>query len=167
MSSDVSPSCPKLIAYVVGNEIEKGVASRNPYAISFGHEGLTSEDNRLFVVNNSIYNRYEKTIYIRNAAEEPVLIANNLLGGAPAALVSGNNRAEGNLNFPDHGMRDPREFEFSLTDTAAAIDAGIVPVSEFPGISILPEAEYVHPVSMRVRPSVAQLDVGAHEYCDE
>ena len=155
------------VAHIVGNEIEKGVASRNPYAISFGQEGLTSSDNRLFVVNNSIYNRYEKTIFIRNAAEDPALVANNLLGGAPAGLVTGNHAAEGNLNFPDHGMANPREYDFSLTDTATAIDAGMTTVNGALDIPLLPQSEYVHPVSMRARPSVSQVDVGAHEYCDE
>ncbi len=155
------------IAYVVGNEIEKAVESRNPFAISFGQEGLTSDENRLFVVHNSVYNRYDKTILIRNAAKSPVFVANNLIGGAPTGLVTGEYTAEGNQNLPDHGMVNPREYDFHLLDAARAIDNGIEIDSVSSGQSLLPVAEYVHPVSMRSRNAVAQPDVGAHEYCAE
>lgn len=153
------------IAYIVGNEIEKAVDSRNPYAISFGQEGLTSEDNRLFVVNNSVYNRYDKTIFVRNASDTPAFIANNLIGGAPLGLVSGEYVAEGNRSFADHGMVDPREYDFRLTHTAGAIDTGSAIDNVLSDLPVVPVAEYVHPVSMRPRIPVAQLDVGAHEYC--
>jgi len=153
------------IAYIVGNEIEKAVESRNPYVISFGQEGLTSDVNRLFVVNNSIYNRYDKTILVRNTSETPTIIANNLIGGAPVGLVTGEYKAAGNQAFPSHGMVDPRELNFALGDIASAIDSGVELEDVSAGLPVIPVAEYVHPVSMRARSLVAQLDIGAHEYC--
>lgn len=153
------------IAYIVGNEIEKAVESRNPYVISFGEEGLTSDENRLFVVNNSVYNRYDKTILVRNMSETPAIIANNLMGGATAGLGSGEYKAAGNQAFPYHGMVNPRELNFALQDTASAVDSGMELEDVSEGLPVFPVAEYVHPVSMRARPLVAQLDVGAHEYC--
>ena len=141
------------------------ISSRNSYVISFGEEGLTSDENRLFVVNNSVYNRYDKTILVRNTSETPTIIANNLMGGAPAGLVSGEYKAAGNQAFPYHGMVNPRELNFALRDTASAIDAGMELEDVSAGLPVIPVAEYAHPVSMRARPLVAQLDVGAHEYC--
>ena len=152
-------------AYVVGNVIEKAVVSKNPYVISFGQEGLITEENRLFVVNNSVYNRYDKTILIRNTSEIPAVIINNLLGGVPSGMASGDYMADGNRAFPDHGMVNPREYEFGLQDTASAIDTGIELGHIFSGLPLIPVAEYVHPVSMRPRSIVARLDVGAHEFC--
>jgi hypothetical protein len=155
------------VAYVVGNVIEKAVLSKNLYVIGFGEEGLITEENRLFVVNNSVYNRYEKSILIRNASDIPAVIANNLLGGATSGMASGNYTADGNRAFPDHGMINPREYDFELQDTASAIDTGIELGHIFSELPLFPEAEYVHPVSMRPRSIVARLDVGAHEFCSE
>jgi hypothetical protein len=153
------------VAYVVGNVIEKAVESKNPYVISFGEEGLESDENRLFVVNNSIYNRYDKTILIRNTSETPAFFTNNLIGGATSGTSSGGYEAKGNRAFPDHGMVNPREYDFGLQNTAGAIDAGIELGEVLSGLPLNPVAEYVHPVSMRPRSMVARIDVGAYEFC--
>jgi hypothetical protein len=155
------------IAYIVGNVIEKGMMSRNPYVMSFGQEGFKSQENRLFIVNNSVYNRYDKTIFARNVSETPAVIVNNLFGGAPSGIATGDYSGDGNRAFPDHGMANPREYDFELLDTAGAIDSGIELATLYSGIPLMPLAEYVHPVSMRPRPVVARLDVGAHEFCHE
>jgi hypothetical protein len=152
-------------AYVVGNVIEKADASRNPYVISFGEEGLKSEVNRLYVVNNSIYNRFHNAILVRNTSEVPALIFNNLIGGAISGLASGPNEAVGNRAHPDHGMANPTEYDFELLDRARAIDAAIGIEQVLAPAPLEPEAEYVHPVSMRARAKVARLDVGAYEFC--
>ena len=151
--------------YIVGNVIEKAVVSSNPYVISFGEEGLESADNQLFVINNSVYNRYDRTILLRNASDQPAVVLNNLLGGATMTFADGPHESDGNLALPEHGMRSPRNFEFELIDTAAAIDSGIA-VSEYGDEDLLvPSAEYAHPVSRRDRNLVHRLDVGAQEFC--
>jgi len=40
-------------------------------------------------------------------------------------LADGPHDGNGDRTFPQHGMRDPRNFDFELTDAAAAIDADI------------------------------------------
>jgi hypothetical protein len=152
-------------AYVIGNVIEKAVASRNPYVVSFGAEGLNPKTDRLHVVNNSIYNRASKAIVVQNASDVPALIFNNLIGGATVGLASGPIEAAGNRAYPDHGMVNPRDFDFALLETAGAIDAAVDLKAGSSTLPLLPEAEYVHPVSMRARVQVARLDVGAQEFC--
>jgi acyl-coenzyme A thioesterase PaaI-like protein len=153
------------VAYIVGNVMEKAVVSGNPYVISYGEEGLNSADNRLFVMNNSVYNRYDKTVFIRNASEQPAFLVNNLLGGATMGIAEGEHKSEGNLALPEHGMRDPRNYDFELIETAAAINTGIA-LSQYGDEDFLtPSAEYVHPVSRRDRRTVHRIDIGAHEYC--
>ena len=80
---------------------------------------------RLVVVNNSIYNRDFQGIAVRNHADLDVIMVNNLFGGAPVGTIEGEGQLLGNLTRPEHGMTDPRNYDFSLTSGAAAIDRGI------------------------------------------
>jgi hypothetical protein len=63
-----------------------------------------------------------------------------------------------NLMRPEHGMIDPRNYDFALLAGAPAIDAGV----EF---VVTPSKEYVHPVQWRPRQNVWRIDVGAFERC--
>ncbi len=126
--------------------------------LSYAGELNQYEENRLWIVNNSIYNRDFEGIVVRNPEGLDVVMVNNLLGGAPAASAAGMVKLVNNLMRPDHGMRDPRNYDFSLLPGAAAIDSG----SRF---SITPDKEYLHPARWRSRQQVWRLDVGAYERC--
>src|SRR5262249_5353219 len=76
-------------AYVIGNILEKGADSQNPNAISYAAERKDISDGGLRVVNNSFYNRYANAIFVANRSKVPLLIANNLLGGAPFRVRDG------------------------------------------------------------------------------
>jgi hypothetical protein len=145
-------------SYIVGNVIEQGSETLNHGIFSFAGESSDHPDNRLVIVNNSIYNRDFKGVVVRNHASLDVEMVNNLLGGAPAANTDSVINLAGNLTRPEHGMTDPRNYDFSLKNSAAAIDAGV----EF---EIVPSREYVHPVRWRNRQTIWILDVGAYERC--
>jgi hypothetical protein len=95
---------------------------------------------------------------VRNHESLDVVLANNLIGGAPVVTADSVIELVNNLTRPEHGMRDPRSFDFQLAVGAPAIDAGV----EF---EIAPSKEYVHPVQCRARQAVWRLDVGAYERC--
>lgn len=102
----------------------------------------------------------ESPVYPRRfTAPRHALIANNLFGSAPLGLATADYAARGNQSYPDHGMIDPREYDFRLTRSARAIDSGIPLEDESKEDRLAPAAEYVYPVSMRSRASVAKLDV--------
>jgi hypothetical protein len=125
--------------------------------ISFGAEGLRHEVNELTVASNTLYNQHFRGIVVRNRHKAAVRLVNNLIGGAPVALGDGSYEEAHNLTLPDHGLADPRSYDFSLTARAPAVDAG--------GAGPRPELEYVHPLGYRQRPEIWALDVGAHERC--
>jgi hypothetical protein len=146
------------MATIIGNVIEQGAETLNHGMISYAGEEIHHADNRLEVVNNSIYNRDFQGIVVRNHADLEVVMVNNLFGGAPAATVKGVGKLLGNLTRPEHGMADPRNYDFSLTSGAAAIDHGIQ-------FEPKPNYEYVHPARARPRQEVWRNDVGAYEGC--
>jgi hypothetical protein len=146
------------VATIIGNVIEQGAETLNHGMISYASESNEQPDNRLLIVNNSIYNRDFKGVVVRNKRNLDVLLANNLLGGAPVALTDSVIEPVNNLTRPEHGMRDPRHYDFGLVVGAVAIDAGVE-------VEIKPLREYVHPLRGHPRQTVWRLDVGAHERC--
>ena len=126
--------------------------------ISYAGEEIRHADNQLVVANNSIYNRDFQGIAVRNHADLEVVMVNNLFGGAPAATVKGDGKLLGNLTRPEHGMGDPRNYEFRLRTGAFAVDRGIQ-------FEPTPKYEYVHPTRARPRQEVWRIDVGAYERC--
>jgi hypothetical protein len=146
------------LARIVGNVIEQGPATINHGMISFAGEDMRHADSRLVIVNNSIYNRDFRGIAVRNHADLNVVMVNNLFGGAPVATSDGDIELINNLTFAEHGMVDPRNYNFSLTSGAYAIDTGI-------DFDVKPLKEYVHPTQWRQRQAVWRVDSGAYEFC--
>ena len=146
------------MAAIVGNVIEQGAATVYHGMISYAGESNEHPANRLSIVNNSIYNRDFKGIVVRNHRDLGVVMANNLLGGAPAVTTDSVIELVNNLTRPEHGMTDPRNYDFSLVGGAPAIDAGV-------DFEIAPSKEYVHPTGWRHRTEVWRTDVGAFERC--
>ena len=142
----------------IGNVIEKGAETLNHGMISNAGEEIQHEDNQLLVVSNSIYNRDFQGLAVRNHAELNVTMINNLFGGAQVGTIEGEGQLRGHMTRPEHGMADPRNYDFSLTAGAAAIDRGVQ-------FETMPKYEYVHPTSARPRQEVWRIDVGAYERC--
>ena len=151
-------------AWIVGNELQQGPLAENPIMISFGEEKADREDQALFVVNNTFYNRVFEGTFVRNKTEIEAVVANNLFAGAPGILLRGSGLDVANERRPGRWLMDASAFDFRLTDGAPAIDAGTDPAS-LAGLRFLPDAEYRHPARGQARATIAAIDVGAHEYC--
>ncbi len=150
--------------YVIGNELLKGARAENPNAISYASERPDIETGRLWVVNNSLHNRYLNAAFVRNRSQRPVRVINNVLAGAPMSLKAGAVEVVGNYQAPEHGLVDSARLDFGLEPDSPLIDGGTDPGS-VDGVSLWPEFEYVHPASGRPRQRVAAIDVGAREFC--
>jgi hypothetical protein len=150
--------------YVIGNEFLKGARAENPHAISYASERPGIETGRLWVVNNSIHNRYLNATFVRNRSQRPVLVTNNVLAGAPMSIKAGEVETAGNYQAPEHGLVDSARLDFSLKPDSPLIDAGTDP-GTVDGVSLWPEYEYVHSATGRPRQRVAAIDIGAREFC--
>jgi hypothetical protein len=150
--------------YVIGNILEKGANSQNPNAISYAAERKDIEQGGLWVVNNSFYNRYAIATFVANRSKVPVVIANNVLGGARFLIRDGPGDEHHNYQDPQHVLVDPAAYDFRLLPDSPLIDAGVDP-GQAGDVSLWPEFEYVHPASGRKRQHVGTLDLGAQEFC--
>ena len=151
-------------AYVVGNELQQGPAAENRIVISYGEESSDRERQALYVINNTIYNRVLDATVVRNATTVEGVVANNLVGGAPALLLDGPGTTLTNVRTPGPWLVDARGADYRLTPEAPAIDAG-TPVADIAGFGLSVDAQYSHPALGTRREPVWRIDVGAHEFC--
>ena len=151
-------------AYVLGNVLEKGARAENPNAIAFASENRGVQDGGLWVINNSFYNRYLESTFVANRSKAEALVVNNVLAGAPAAVLDGPGAQHNNFGRPGAGQADPAAYNFQLTTDSPLIDLAADPGTAG-SMPLWPQFEYVHPASGRARQRVAALDVGAYEFC--
>jgi len=151
-------------AYVIGNVLEKGGRADNPNAISFAGENPKAEGGGLWVINNTFYNRLLDATFVANRSKMPVLIVNNVLGGAPAVLIDGKGTDHHNFRRPESALVDAAAYDFQVKADSPLIDAAVDPGSA-DSAPLWPQFEYVHPASGRARQKVAALDLGAYEFC--
>lgn len=150
--------------YVVGNILAKGARAENPNAISFAAEMPALEQGGLWVIHNNFYNRYLDATFVANRSQLPVVIANNVLAGAPSLLLSGPGTDHNNFRRPHQGMMNPAAYDFRLMPDSPLIDAGDDPGTAGE-ISLWPQFEYAHPAAGRKRQRVGAIDIGAYEFC--
>jgi hypothetical protein len=151
-------------AYVIGNVLEKGGRADNANAISFAGENPKAQGGGLWVVNNTFYNRLLDATFVANRSKLPVLVVNNVLGGAPAVLLDGHGTDHHNFRRPESGLVNAAGYDFQLTAESPLIDAAADP-GNAESAPLWPQFEYVHPASGRARQRVAALDLGAYEFC--
>ncbi len=139
------------IAYVVGNVIEQGNRTQNPNIISYGAEGYRSPKNELYLVNNTLVdNRPQGGNFLRVKPGELTLkAANNLLVGRSLLESAGvgeyrNNYVVERAEFINADKDDYRLKRGSRL-VGKAVDAGSAN-----GVSLQPQAEYLHPAGTRV-----------------
>jgi hypothetical protein len=161
-------------AYIVGNVIQQGAKAENAKIISFGAEVEGIHLGRFYIVNNTIVNdRHTGTfIFIKQGATGQII--NNIFLGE-GVILAGPGEAINNLMFESDGWlnrllsRAPRfvdrnAFDYRLTASSPAIDAGIDP-GRIGGFKLAPVFHYVHPTQAAPRiPWGVAVDVGAYEF---
>ena len=89
------------LAFVIGNIIEQGAQTENPYIVSFGAEGYRWPANALHLVHNTVVDgKPSGGIFVRVApGAVQVQALNNLFVGAGAVGLDENARQAGNLRL--------------------------------------------------------------------
>ena len=148
---------------VVGNVIQHGARSVNGAIIAYGAEGLRYPENEIYVVNNTIVNDRSSGIFVQiNGHPSTVRLLNNILAG-PGTPLAGTGDLRNNLISRDPGLRDRTSFDYRLTATSPAIDAGTEPGNAH-GVGLSPISEYVHKAGGQPRRAAGPIDIGAYEY---
>ncbi|MHC4149648.1 MAG: right-handed parallel beta-helix repeat-containing protein, partial [Planctomycetota bacterium] len=161
-------------AYIIGNLIQQGPKTDNSRIISYGAEVKSTYLGRYYIINNTIVNdRHSGTfIFVKQGATGQII--NNIFLGE-GVILAGPGEAINNLMFESDGWLsrllsqsprfiDKETFDYRLTASSPAIDAGIDPGS-IAGFKLAPVFHYVHPIQAEPRiPWGAAVDVGAYEF---
>ncbi len=135
------------VAYVVGNIIEQGVKTENPYLISYGAEGYRWPHNALYLIHNTLVDKKPGGgVLLRvRPGEVTIKAVNNLVAGGGRLETAGPGDYRNNVNvdwsafasnMPDeYRLKRDVRFGSSLVDPGAA-----------DGVALQPELQHQQPV---------------------
>jgi len=174
---------------VINNLIEQSGLTQNSTMLEAALEGPRNPIQLLWVVNNTFVNDLGRGDFIRIRAPTTAHVINNIfVGGGNVLVGSGvlqnNLLAAGPGGSPhveqplfrtdsvveqgtrfaaDPGFLDMSNYDYRLTAGSPAIGGGIDPgaVNNF---SLVPAAEYVHPLRWRPVASKGPIDIGAYQF---
>jgi hypothetical protein len=137
-------------AFVVGNVIQQSSTTDNPIVVSFGAEGYTVANNRLYLINNTLVDlRPQGGKFLRIKSGADVIAVNNLLVGSDRLASAGAGEYRNNFNVDlDEFVLAVRE-DFHLKPGSKLIGKAVV-MNSVDGVTLRPMAEYQHPRSVRL-----------------
>jgi hypothetical protein len=149
-------------AYLIGNVMHQGARAENLTMVSFAAEGAKDSAQALYVVNNSLVNDLGWGLFVDNRSVAEAQVFNNIFVGR-GKVLNGLGRVEGNYVGSDPGFVDRANYDYRLTENSPAIDTGIALAAEVDG-SLIPVAQYGHPLEVEPRISYGSIDIGAYEF---
>lgn len=150
-------------AYIIGNIIQQGKNTDNPYVISIAEEVAKYSEQDVYLINNTIINDKLNGHFIRIKNEKTkALLVNNIFVGR-GRLLTGPGKLENNLRTNTAGFVSSHEYNFKLMPFSPAINKGKLS-GEVNGIDLTPVSHYIHSMKSEPRPKNGNLDIGAFEY---
>jgi hypothetical protein len=149
------------LAVVVGNLIQKGPKAGNGTLFSWGEEGASNPDKRVFLASNTFVNDFGSGRFV-SVAGATLTAHNNLFSGAGTVSSSGTLPAD---NLTDDPLFvDRAHYDYHLLSGSPAIGKAVDPgmADQF---SLKPVSAYAHPLLEMARSKVE--DVGAYEFSPE
>ncbi|OGU14171.1 MAG: hypothetical protein A2X61_07115 [Ignavibacteria bacterium GWB2_35_12] len=153
-------------SYIIGNLLMQGPLAENRKLISYGADDLTNPDSVLYVVNNTMVNKRTAGatfVYIQKGTKEARII-NNIFTG-PGEVLLGSADTVTNIHFEDVEQAyfaDEANYDYRIFFRSPAFDAGTA-LGSVAGFSLVPEYEYIHPMSYTLRLIYDYIDIGAYE----
>jgi len=139
------------VAYVVGNIVAQGARTENPHLISFGAEGYRWPRNEIHLVHNTLVDLLPQGgVFLRVApGANAVRAVNNLLVGPNALEAAGPGVFSNNFSIGIDAFESLANHDYRLKRASdavgKAVDAGTAN-----GVTLRPQAEYIHPRSTQV-----------------
>lgn len=152
-------------SYVIGNLIEQGPQTGNSAILDYGSEGPTNPGNDLYVINNTFVNDHSGGTFvsIAGAVTLPAVVKNNIFVGTGTLVSQSSAVLANNFSNGDPMLANLAGYDYHLLPGSPCVDAGVDPGTAASGFSLLPIAQYVHPLGSETRTSVGVIDIGAYE----
>jgi hypothetical protein len=153
------------LTFVIGNLIQQGPNTDNSAMINYGTEGLSSgRTHQLYLVNNTLVNDLGSGQFVQiQSGTSLVRTINNLFVGGGSVPSGSIVQATTNLTTNAPGLVNEAGFDYRLTATSPARDAGTEP-GVAAGLALTPFYQYVHKARREARPVDARIDIGAYEF---
>jgi len=152
--------------FIVGNLIQQGPLAENSTIVAYGAESGSNGLLDLYVVNNTFVNDRGSGAFLDVRGGTSGKIVNNIFVGG-GSVPSGSSTLAVTTNLKSAstaGLVDRGNFDYRLTASSPARDAGIDPGSSANGLSLSPTSQYVHPTNREDRPVAGTIDIGAYEF---
>ena len=163
---------------IMGNLIEGGPHKTNNSIICYNEGSTNAAPQNLYLINNTIVNNQTGGyfLFMPLVTNDTLTMLNNIIAG-PGSLFKGNpgfNFIDSGYNFINSniaaaGLVDAAIYNYQLTDSSPAIDAGTTAGSVFdllsPPFSLSPSSQYVDSAITTIRTiSGHAIDIGAYEF---
>jgi hypothetical protein len=155
---------------VMGNIIQQSKFSDNNSIISYAREGLSNPGpHNFYFINNTVINEEDKGIALNiQTNTDTVFSANNIfagpmsiLVGIPKTYINLNNVV--NSNLAQLNFVSTSNYDYQLTSQSPGIDSAYILNEDYLGYSLIPDKEYLHPMSWKNRYNDSHTDIGARE----
>lgn len=151
-------------SYLIGNLIQQGPKNDNSTLVAYATEGEINPSRGFYIVNNTFVNNDRSGTYIENFSKQtPAKLVNNIFASVGDTILNGPGELVNNLITDAPGFVDATKFDYRLTASSPAIDAGTNPNS-INGFALLPRWHYQHLAGRAERRITDAIDIGAYEF---
>ena len=152
------------LTFIIGNLLQQGPATIHSVMVSYAGEDPRRGRNELYLVNNTFVNEAGFGDFVQfDDDADLVSTINNLFVGTGSQPSGGNVEATTNLETNAPGLVNQAGFDYHLTATSPARDAGTVPGTAR-GVSLNPVYQYRHTANREGRVIEGSIDIGAYEF---
>jgi hypothetical protein len=100
------------LAIIIGNLIQKGPNPGNPILLTWGEEGVSNADKRVFVANNTFVNDFNNGTFVKIATGGTLSAHNNLFVGPGTVSTTGTLSAD-NLSGVDPLFANKATYDYT------------------------------------------------------
>ena len=154
-------------SYLIGNLIQQGPMNDNSTLVAYANEGESNPSSGFYVVNNTFVNNHRTGTYIKNSSKTTsAKLVNNIFASVGDRIIVGREEVRTispNLVTDEPGFVNAEKFNYRLTSSSPAIDAGIDPGSAN-GYLLTPRWQYRHIAGREKRIIDKTIDIGAYEF---